>query len=240
MDNTRYYNRTIRKESVPCPYAGSPRTVRVLLPPGYNELVTYPAVYCQDGDDFFQFGRIATAAMRLTLDEGVEPFLVIGIDVDRTRRTSEYLPGGSRNEAYVSFVAEELLPYVEDRYPVRKEERIAAGDSLGAAVSLQLSLTYPAIFRRVLSLSGAFFEEVQQLVRNENDLQWLEVHALVGLEETAVTTDRGTFDFVEGNRTTMELLSERGARLSYRENSGGHTWGFWQQELPAMLKEMLR
>ena len=109
------------------------RNLRVYLPPGYNELLSYPAVYCQDGEEFFNFGRIATIANQLILDEGVEPFIIVGVDVDKKLRTSEYSPDGDRYAGYVSFFGEELVPFIEEKYPVRPEpsERILAGDSLG-------------------------------------------------------------------------------------------------------------
>ncbi|MCK9911829.1 alpha/beta hydrolase-fold protein, partial [Microbacteriaceae bacterium K1510] len=79
---------------------------------------------------------------------------------DRSKRTSEYSPIGASNEKYKRFFAEELLPYIEDRYPIRREPkcRVLAGDSLGGTVSLHLALDYPEHFAHVLSLSGAFLQ----------------------------------------------------------------------------------
>jgi len=233
-----YVKRTIIKEEIPSRFVDSPRSVKVYLPPGYSELLSYPIVYCQDGNDFFTMGRIATIANQLILDEGVPPFLIAGVSVERSKRTGEYAPGGSRNEAYKRFFAEELVPYLENRYPLRRDPsaRVLAGDSLGGTVSLHLALDYPALFQQVLSLSGAFFQPTQDQISAQSDLSWLNIWMVVGKDETQVQTDRGTFDFVHWNRLAREQLEQKGAVVSYREKPGKHVWGLWQKELPDALR----
>ena len=233
-----YVKRTIVKEEIPSQFVDSPRSVKVYLPPGYSELLSYPIVYCQDGNDFFTMGRIATIANQLILEEGVEPFLIAGVSVERSKRTSEYSPAGSRNQAYKRFFAEELLPYLENRYPLRRDPsaRVLAGDSLGGTVSLHLALDYPALFRQVLSLSGAYFQPTQEQISAQADLSWLNIWMVVGQDETQVETNSGTFDFVYWNRLAKAHLEQRGASLSYREKPGTHVWGLWQKELPDALR----
>lgn len=84
MNDQRYYKRIIIKEKVESKYLGESRTAIIYLPPGYNELLTYPVVYCQDGEQFFNFGRIATQATRLILDENIEPMIIIGVEMKKT------------------------------------------------------------------------------------------------------------------------------------------------------------
>lgn len=240
-DSSRYYQRTVLKETVSSARLSEDRALRIYLPPGYNEVLSYPVIYCQDGEQFFNFGRLATLLTAGILDDGLEPAIAVGVDVRTAVRTSEYAPEGERHAAYMRFFAEELLPYIESRYPVRRtpQERIAAGDSLGGTVSLHLALAYPHLFSNVLSLSGAFFERTQRLIETSGDLSWLRIHMLIGLEETEVTTERGTFDFVAANRRTRDLLEGSGAKFTYEEKPGKHLWGFWQQELPAILRMFL-
>jgi enterochelin esterase-like enzyme len=241
MDDSIYYKRTIIKELVPSAALGEERPVRVFLPPGYQELLSYPVIYCQDGEQFFNFGRIATVMNRLIFDEGIDPAIIVGVDVNTSIRTSEYAPEGSRFEAYCRFFAEELLPYIEDKYPVRTEpaERILAGDSLGGTVSLHLALDYRSLFSKVISLSGAFLQTTQERISQETDLSWLELYMLIGLDELEVKTERGTFDFVKANRHTKKLLDARSCRIHYEEKPGKHVWGFWQNELPTAMKLFL-
>ncbi len=242
MQDPRYYKRTIEKITLSSTALDKERKVRVYLPPGYNELLNYPIVYCQDGEQFYQFGRIATHANRMILDEGVEPFLIAGVAVDVMKRTSEYAPEGERFAAYKHFFAEELIPYVERKYPIQSDpkQRIVAGDSLGGTVSLHLALDYPHLFHKVLSLSGAFFPSTQERIRSIDDLSWLQLYMLIGLDEQEVKTERGTFDFLEANRTARALLEERRTVLHYEEKPGKHLWGFWQDQLPIGLKLLLQ
>lgn len=239
MTDERYLKRTILKETVESRYLPEGnRNLRVFLPPGYNEVLSYPVVYCQDGEDFFNFGRVATTATKLILDEGLEPFIIVGVDVDKKVRTEEYAPDGTRHAAYLRFFAEELIPFIESKYPVRqqKEDRLLAGDSLGGTVSLHLAIAYPELFNRVMSLSGAFYASSQSIVGNCADLSWLNIYMIVGLQEDAYETDRGVYDFVALNRNTRALLEHKGATIFYEEKDGKHQWGFWQQEIPQALR----
>ncbi|MDO3412854.1 alpha/beta hydrolase-fold protein [Saccharibacillus sp. CPCC 101409] len=239
MTDSRYLKRTIVKEVIASTFLNEERALRIYLPPGYNEVLSYPVVYCQDGEEFFNFGRIATHANRLILDEGTEPFIIVGIEVDVKKRTAEYAPFGDLHEAYTRCVAEEIVPFIEQKYRARSEERILAGDSLGGSLSLHLSLLYPREYPRVISLSGAFYQESQEVIARERDLSWLDVYMIVGLQEDRYETDHGVFDFVDLNRRTRDLLTERKSTVSYTEKDGKHLWGFWQQELSDALMYFL-
>ncbi|MFD1884293.1 alpha/beta hydrolase [Paenibacillus wenxiniae] len=242
MTDSRYLKRTILKEEIQSRHLGEARTLRIYLPPGYNELLSYPVIYCQDGEEFFNFGRIATYANQLILDENIEPFIVVGVEVNTKIRTQEYAPFGNRFEAYTACFAEEIIPYIEGKYPVRRsaDERVLAGDSLGGSVSMHIALRYPELFRRIISLSGAYYEQSQQLIAAESDLSALDVYMIVGLQETEFESDTGVYDFVQLNQDTRDLLLERGATVRYAEKDGKHLWGFWQKELPAALKYFLQ
>jgi enterochelin esterase-like enzyme len=231
--------RIVKKESVPSRLlpAGT-RNVRVSLPPGYSELAEYPVVWCQDGEDFFNFGRIATIASALIAEGEIEPLLVVGVDVDKAVRTREYAADGDLHERYIAFFAEELVPHVAARYPVRTEPEHAllAGCSLGGAVSLQLALAFPHQFVNVLSLSGAYYPASQAAIAEAGDLSHLNIFMTVGLQETAFRTDRGVSDFVAMNREARNKLVERGANVDYFERDGEHLWGYWQKDVPDGLR----
>jgi enterochelin esterase-like enzyme len=238
MSKPEYLKRTINKERIDSQFLEEERSFRVYLPPGYNELLSYPVIYAQDGQDVFMFGRIATISNELILDHGVEPYIIVGIDVDKQKRTSEYSTVGSRNDAYKSFVAKELLPFVEQHYAVRTmaQDRVLLGDSLGGTVSLDLALDYPQLFQNIISLSGAYFKPTYEKLQTFYTLNDLNIWMIVGTKETAVETHIGTFDFVEWNRKTKESLIQKGADVTYAEEEGEHIWGFWQKQLPAAIK----
>lgn len=241
VTDSRYLKRTILKEQIESSHLGESRTLRIYLPPGYNEVLSYPVVYCQDGEEFFNFGRIATYANQLILDENIEPFIIVGVEVNPKIRTQEYAPFGDRFEKYTACFAEEIIPYIEQKYPVRRtpDQRILAGDSLGGSVSIHLSLLYPELFQQVISLSGAYYKQSQDIIAQAQNLTNLNVYMIVGLQETDFESDTGIYDFVQLNRDTRDLLQARGATVQYSEKDGKHLWGFWQKELPAALKYFL-
>ncbi|MFD0713492.1 alpha/beta hydrolase [Paenibacillus sp. GCM10027626] len=239
MTDSRYFKRTIVKETVESRHLpDGKRDLRIYLPPGYNEALSYPVVYCQDGEDFFNFGRVATIANQLILDEGLTPFIIVGVDVDKKKRTAEYTPDGPLHDSYVQFFAEELLPFIEARYPVRRNpgERLLAGDSLGGTVSWHIATRYPHLFNRVAAFSGAFYPYSQTLTSLMPDLSEMEIFMIVGLQETAYQTDTGIYNFVALNREMKQIVEERGATVHYGEHEGQHVWGFWQQHIPQALK----
>jgi len=241
MSDKNYYKRTVLKESFTSTILGEERSLRIFLPPGYEETVSYPVVYCQDGEQFFNFGRIATTATRLILDEDMAPMIIVGVDVNAKMRTDDYSPRGQRFDQYLQFFIDEMLSYVECRYPVRTtpDERILAGDSLGGTVSLHLALHNRELFTQVLSLSGAFLKPTQQALAAESDLSWLRIYQLIGLQESEVKTDSGVYDFLTANRVVHDLLTERNADVQYVEKPGEHLWGFWQEELDEALRWFL-
>ncbi|GGA25058.1 alpha/beta hydrolase [Paenibacillus physcomitrellae] len=241
MTDDRYLKRTVVKHEIQSQFLNETRKLRIYLPPGYNELLSYPVVYCQDGEEFFNFGRIATFANQLILDEDIEPFIIVGVEVNVKVRTQEYAPFGNRHEAYVACFTEEIIPYVEQNYPVRRtaEDRILAGDSLGGSVSLHIALKRKDMFSKIITLSGAFYIPSQEIIASESDLSFLSLYMVVGLQERDYQTDTGIYDFVDLNRRTKELLEKRGAKVVYFEKDGSHIWGFWQKELPDALRYFL-
>ncbi|MCL6547965.1 MAG: esterase family protein [Alicyclobacillus sp.] len=214
------------------------RTIKVCLPPGYEAGRPYPVLYCHDGGEFFTHGRIATIAHRRMWEGVLRPLVIVGITVERSKRTDEYAPDGARSAPYLRFVAEECIPFVESRYSLAPngEQRLMAGVSLGATASLLLHLRYPRLFSRLLLFSGAFYRTALQQVEEVRSLPGLAVWMVVGRQETAVETPHGTYDFLSLNRSTRDLLLARGAIVAYQEADGQHLWGFWQRQLPGALE----
>lgn len=242
MSSSEYIKRTIIKEKIQSTFLEEYRNIRIYLPPGFNDLISYPILYTQDGQDTFFFGRITSIANYLILEEGLEPFIIVGVDVVKGKRTSEYSPAGRFNQQYKKFFAEELIPFVESKYEIRRDgiKRLLIGDSLGGTVSLDLCLDYPQLFQHLISLSGAYFETSLARIQLLNDLSWLNLWMIVGLQETEVKTDRGTFNFLDWNREAKEALEQRNVNLRYIEREGVHTWGFWQKVLPEAISHFLK
>lgn len=233
--------RTIVKRQISSAYLGQERTLRIFLPPGFDESRAYPVIYCQDGLEFFNYGRIATIATEQILENHMPPCIIVGIDVDLRRRNEQYGPDGREFAAYCDFVVQEVIPLVEREFAAEHsaDARILAGDSLGATVALHLALDHPHLFRRVISFSGAYMPSSVERILQASDLGGLDMYMLVGRQETAVDTSLGVFDFLEINREISGLLIQRGAEVAYYEEDGEHKWGFWQKYMAAALHHVL-
>lgn len=242
MTNPAIYKRKVIGDSIHSSHLGETRDLRIFLPPGFNELTAYPILYTQDGQDFFMYGRVATIAQQLILEEGLDPFIVVGVDVNRQDRTDEYSAQGAKNDAYRKFYLEELIPHIENHYqlPTNGLQRVIAGDSLGATVSLDIAMDKPEYFQGILSFSGAFWEPTHKRIQAADPFPRFDMYMLVGEQETSVKTHLGNLDFLQLNRETRRLLDEKNARFTYFEKPGDHTWGFWQKELPDALKHFFQ
>ncbi|MFC4076280.1 alpha/beta hydrolase [Salinithrix halophila] len=234
----RYLKRTILKREVKSRHLEETRAFQVYLPPDHDPDGEYPVLFLQDGDDYFNLGRLATQANRLILDGETRPFAAVAIPVDKEKRTSEYAPIGDRHLSYLRFFVDELLPAVETEFPIATAagERVLGGSSLGGTVSLHLALQYPQQFQRVLSQSGAFLERTLEQIRQSDSLGYLEIYQTIGKSETAVPTHLGNLDLLARNREVHRALLEKEADVQYSEQEGNHTWGFWQKDLPFALK----
>lgn len=238
MDDNRYYKKKIIEKSIYSTYLEETRKAIIYLPPEYDDKLSYPIIYCQDGEQFFNLGKIATQANKLILEEDIEPMIIVGIEMRKETRRSEYHPDGSRFSMYELFVVEELIPTIERNFSVKENgmNRFLAGDSLGGAISIHLALDFKHLFHNVISFSGAFFESTHRRLLMEGDLSWLQIYMTIGLQEDEVKTKLATFDFLHFNRKTMEILKSKKVKLYYVEKQGSHTWGFWQKEIPNALR----
>jgi enterochelin esterase-like enzyme len=231
----KYLKRTIKRESFMSRHLDMEKKVLVYLPPNFDENTKYPALFLHDGDDYFSFGRIATQANQLIYEQKIEPIIMVAIPVDKKLRSAEYSPAGERNDQHISFVTDELLPFVQERYPIKDENLVIGGSSLGAAVSLHIALGNLSMWNKVLAQSGAFFPETVAELNKQDSLDGLTIYQSIGLKETKVETHIGELNLVERNREVASILRQHNANVRYEERDGDHTWGLWQPELPEVL-----
>ncbi|CAN5344979.1 alpha/beta hydrolase [soil metagenome] len=184
-------------------YLAHPRNLVVYLPPGYAEMPErrYPVMYMQDGQNLVRpedaFGDIAWAidqtAHRLILADEVEPLIIVGI-YNTPHRVDEYthvvaskgrMKGhGGKADLYGRMIIEELKPFIDTEYRTKPEREFTGlgGSSLGALVSLYLSLQHPETFSRVAALSPSAWWANNQIIRDAAKLSerlplriWLDI-----------------------------------------------------------------
>ncbi len=210
--------------------------VLTYLPPHYATENRYPMIIAQDGKDFFQLGRVVRILDELILTGQIEPVLFFGIPYQNVAdRYQKYHPAGEKNEAYIQFLYEELLPVIEGKFSVASggQNRALAGDSLAATVSFMTTLTVPKIFSKVLLFSPYVDDQVLAEARSFQDWNDLTIYHVVGLEERNVKlSSGGVMDFLAENRRLKNIIPNHVKRYFYEEFSGDHTWKYWQKDLP--------
>ncbi|WP_096199131.1 alpha/beta hydrolase [Bacillus sp. FJAT-45350] len=215
-------------------------SILLYLPPNYSPLYTYDLLIAQDGDDYFRLGRIATQAEELIVEDEIKDIIIVGIPYPSVEeRRERYHPKGSKHKQYLRFLAEELLPYLDQEFHTHQlaAGRTLIGDSLGATVSFYTTIAYPNSFGQLIMQSPYVNDDF--ITNGEKINPALSIYHVIGTGETEVkTTNNKTKDFLSPNRKLKEVLSKQSHSYFYNEFEGDHTWLYWQQDLKAALKMM--
>jgi predicted alpha/beta superfamily hydrolase len=238
------------------------RTLRIWLPPGYNqpenEARHYPVFYLNDGQNLFDPAtayigidwQVDEAVDRLIREGKVLPLIVVGIDNAQKDRPKEYLPYRSmhppvlrpRGKHYPDFLLNEVMPFVHQRYRIARgpENTGLGGSSLGAIISLFSVMDRPGVFGRLLLESPSLFISNRQLLKSSRAFrQWpAKMFMAIGTKETgSEPRDRRA---VEDVRDLEHLLRRAGLgedRLWVKIDEGAtHSEKDWARRFPEGLK----
>lgn len=213
----------------------------VYLPPSFTPLNKYKILIAQDGKDYFQLGRIGRVADELIGKQEIEELIIIGVPYKSVEdRRRKYHPEGDLNQDYIRFLAQELVPFLDDEFPTLQMGmgRALVGDSLAATVSFMTALEYPNTFGHVIMQSPYVDNHVLDKARFFEYSDQLTIYHTVGTKETEVqTTDKQIKDFLTPNRELSKILQDKKGNYFYKEFEGGHFWTHWQPDLKTALKK---
>ena len=240
------------------------RDVLVWLPPGYEQEPRrrYPVVLFHDGQNVFdgatsflpglEWGADETAD-RLVRSGRIPACIVVAVANSPERRedyTLETDPryGGGKSEAYMRFLLEELLPFLDRTYRTRPDaaHTTAIGSSLGGLIALDLGLLHPERFGRVGCMSPAVWWADQAIVKRVTATGkrpvrvWLDI----GTAESTPTAD-GHREWMEGAQALRDALVAAGwgagRDLHYEEVEGApHNERAWAARLDRVLEFLQR
>ncbi|MGV3467358.1 MAG: alpha/beta hydrolase [Heyndrickxia sp.] len=235
---------TIEELSLQSAELNAQMNLMVYLPPQYSPLYTYPLIIVQDGQDYFNLGRVATLAERLISNKKIRKAIIVGIPyTNKQERWHRYHPNGENQEAYIRFLVRELLPAVSEQYAVEElaSDRYLIGDSLGATVSLTACLRYPHTFGNAILQSPFVDNALIEKVSGFSQASQISVYHSIGKNETEVETTWGErADFLEPNHRLRETFIQKSfASYVYEENEGNHTWTYWQSDVEQALIKMI-
>ena len=196
-------------------------SLKIYTPEGYSPFQQYNICMMQDGNDYYQMGRVASVSDQLHEDGDIEHTIFIGIHYqDKYDRRKKYHPDGEQQDAYIQFLSQEVVPFLDENFSTLKtgQSRILMGDSLAGTLALMTAIKYPHIFGNIIIQSPYIDQTVLQLVKNTEDLPVLNIYHTIGENETAVkTTDGSILDFLIPNRELSKLLLNKGMNYEYKE-----------------------
>lgn len=211
----------------------------IYIPSNYTPLYQYHVCIASDGRDYFQLGGIARLADQLIDDYEIENVIIFGVPyVDAADRARKYIPSGDLFDAYMRFLAHELVPYIDNEFSTYglAASRALIGDSMAATASLMGVLKYPNIFGKAVMQSPYVDEKVLQMLENTNDLNGNFIYHIIGLKEDKVQTmDKQIKDFLTPNRLLHEIVKKKNIAHFYEEFDGNHTWTYWKPDLTRAL-----
>ena len=151
------------------------REIRVYLPSSYaGSRQRFPVIYALDGEGT---GPLTASAVRFMAGYSAIPqmpeALVVGVpNTDRNRDMPippEY--GHGREDDFLAFLADELIPAVERRYRTQPL-RILVGHSQGGLFAIYAMTARPAVFQWYLPLDAPLsgFPEVQGLMEKATEM----------------------------------------------------------------------
>lgn len=205
---------------------GNTRKICVYTPAEYSRTdERYPVVVFHDGLDFLALGSINHVLDYLIARRRMAP--VIGVFVPPADRNTEY--AGHLMGAYQTFITEELLPFVDQRFKTKTKysDRATIGVSNGGNVALWLGLKYPETFGKISAHSSNIVAAVLNGYDESPRLD-LRFYLDIGTYDIAVLLPR--------LKSFVSLLRSKGYPCVFRKYHEGHSWGNWRAHVGKTLK----
>lgn len=247
---SRIQDRVFQSESL-----GRQMHYRILLPKGYFESDRYyPVLYLLHGwhGDYQNWSTLTN----LTFYAEDPPIIIVMPDAgDSWYVDSATVP----QDKFEQYLIKDVVNEVEHHWrAMRSPHRKAiAGLSMGGYAAVNMALKHPGMFKVAGSISGAFSAPLPELeqhadlkpslvqafgaanskTRAENDVYKLAANA-DPRNTPYLYIDCGSEDvtFAEPNRKLVTVLAQRKIAFEYHEFPGAHSWEYWDERLPVLLK----
>jgi len=232
---------SLEKFEMPPGVLDYPHQIHIYLPPGYEtQQVEYPTIYVQDGQDYVEYAIVPGILNQLIENGEIEPLIAVFVTPpnrhlpEMPNRMTEY----GMNDDYVSFLADELVPEIGNRYRVKKDaaSRMIVGDSYGGLIALYTGFKRADVFGLVYSQSGYQSFQDDRLIKQiaDSPTQPIRLFIDVGTYEHFIGGDilpASEVDFLAANRRLKAVLEIRNYDFEYHEYPEGHNWGNWRRHL---------
>ncbi len=149
---------------------GEERTLNIYLPEGYTpgDSIRYPVIYLLDGSADEDFIHIAGLVQYNSFEwvNRVPKSIVVGIaTVDRRRdftfpttikADQKLYPTAGHSDNFISFVASELIPFIDQKYKTTTSRTII-GQSLGGLLATEILYKNPTLFSTYIIISPSLW-----------------------------------------------------------------------------------
>ncbi len=147
---------------------GETRRINVYRPQpwGRDPKAPLPVLYMPDGGIGEDFLHVAGLVQVLSGNGSMRPFLLVGIENTERRRDmtgpskdpqdQKIAPRIGGSAAYRTFLRDELMPQVRQRYPTT-EERALIGESLAGLFVVETLLQEPTLFNSYIALDPSLW-----------------------------------------------------------------------------------
>lgn len=121
-----------------------PRSLKIYKPANYDSLNSLPALYVNDGFKAIDYCSYINVLDNLIADKKIKPVLVVFLDF--VKSDQDYFL--NKTDEYFTAVCNELVPFIDAKYNTSKQakDRVIAGISAGAHISLLTALKRPDVF----------------------------------------------------------------------------------------------
>jgi enterochelin esterase-like enzyme len=266
MQGTNVSGILVENTSIESAFLNRAVKVDFYLPRNVNDPSQMSLLLINDGQDMEKMGFESILNNLYSADDTIEPLLCVAIHcgVDRKMEYGvagipDYKGFGASADLYTSFLFEELLPFIREKYLVPSfKEKAFAGFSLGGLSALDIVWKHPDEFKRVGVFSGSLWWRnldqndkkydddkhriMHQQIRNGEYYPWLKFFFECGeLDETEDRNNNGVIDSIDDTLDVMrELLAKgwiEGKNMHYLQlPDGKHDVRSWAKALPVFLK----
>lgn len=145
-------------------------------------------------------------------------------------------------QMYEYFLIDDLREHVNQTFHVRPGRWAIGGNSMGGYGAMRLGCKYPDLFASIRAHSGVYWqkEDLAGICPDPDDADIYRItEQLVQSEQRVeIGFDCGIEDnLLEHNRHLHAHMEKIGLPHHYDENSGGHTWRYWDEHVQAALTQ---
>jgi predicted alpha/beta superfamily hydrolase len=166
------------------------RSYEIMVGPAYKSEPgrRHATVYVLDG--YWDFALVNAMRGALQYDQAIPDVIVVGIGYSglgaeapqiQELRASDYTPtavekdrpGSGRAPEFLRFMSDELIPFIESRYPADPAQRVLAGVSFGGLFALYALFEQPELFSGYVSMAPAVRWDDSWIARREREFRKL-------------------------------------------------------------------